>query len=140
MIRDDKVVYVGITMQTVGARVLQHAAKGKIFDSYRTFVGGVNKPAARGVEQSVIDEIGLDNLDNHINSISPSNPALGPNLEIAEEIFEDMSIANLEGCLDQMAAYDSLEAALHSAAETGGLSESFAFGGAPIQHDLFPLE
>jgi hypothetical protein len=73
----DVVKYVGITKRAPAIRWAEHAAsdgpKSSLF--YRTVEGGVGltRTQARVMEQTLINQHGLDNLYNQINSIAPKN-------------------------------------------------------------------
>ena len=65
--------YWGITKDFI-KRAQQHGARfPKGLQEVHT---GLSKSAARGLEQMRIDQYGLKNLDNIINSISKNNPKL----------------------------------------------------------------
>jgi RHS repeat-associated protein len=59
--------YVGITSR-MAAREAEHGEK------LTEVVGGLTRSGARGVEQAIIEQIGLGNLTNKINSIAKTNP------------------------------------------------------------------
>jgi len=69
------VKYVGITSREVTQRAAEHMAKGDAWKAldYRAVPGALNldRTGARVMEQNLINQYGLPNLYNQINSISP---------------------------------------------------------------------
>jgi len=69
------VKYVGITSREVTQRAAEHMAKGDAWKAldYRAVPGALNldRTGARVIEQNLINQYGLPNLYNQINSISP---------------------------------------------------------------------
>ena len=68
-----EVKYVGITKRQPCIRWAEHQASGtnRANLDYRVLYSGLNKTSARIQEQSIINQYGLGNLYNKINSISP---------------------------------------------------------------------
>lgn len=71
--KSDAVKYVGITSRDLAVREAEHKAK-EIFKDLRfiEIVKTINRLEARVMEQKLINNFGLDNLYNRINSIAPS--------------------------------------------------------------------
>lgn len=63
------VAYCGMTCN-LGRRAAEHFRSGRVIEEVR---GGMTKSAARGLEQAMIEQYGLSNLSNKINSIARSN-------------------------------------------------------------------
>lgn len=67
--------YVGITSREVTQRAAEHAAKGDAWKAldFQAVPGALNldRTGARIMEQNLINQYGLPNLYNQINSISP---------------------------------------------------------------------
>jgi hypothetical protein len=53
-------------------------------------IGGLSRADARAVEQVVIEDNGLENLLNKINSISPNNPIYDQAVQRGREILESL--------------------------------------------------
>lgn len=70
-IKDDIPQYTGITKQSIEARLSQHNASGKGFQTLRVQFEDLTRNQARAVEQYFIEN-GPSEL-NKINSISPNN-------------------------------------------------------------------
>jgi len=76
-IENGAVKYVGITKRAPSLRWAEHAAAGgpKSFLDFRVVEGaqGLTRAQARTLEQNLINQHGLPNLYNQINSIAPKN-------------------------------------------------------------------
>jgi hypothetical protein len=75
--------YVGIT-KDLAAREAQHGEK------LVEVVGDLTRKQARGVEQAIIEQKGLANLTNKINSIAKTNPIYQEAVQFGRELLQSI--------------------------------------------------
>jgi hypothetical protein len=75
--------YVGITSR-MAAREAEHGEK------LTEVVGGLTRAGARGVEQAIIEQKGLGNLTNKINSIAKTNPMYQEAVQFGRQLLKSI--------------------------------------------------
>jgi len=86
-------LYVGIT-NNLARRAAEHRRNDIAIEAIEG-LGGLTKRQARGVEQAIIKDEGLDNLLNKINSISERNPKYKSAVKFGEDLLKKIGFTGL---------------------------------------------